>query len=175
FAPDRYATVRDIYVKHRDAKMALTGRYNANWDAIPELLATTRLSLPALNQQLIGLSVHLFLHHPVRYAVGVTRAWIDFWMVPHYWTPEHLSPRWLASVVTGVWRVEHPLIRLMNVAFIMLTAAAVVSSRFRARVRYDFTLAAISTVVLSSSLVQALGEYGENARYAVPVQSLVIV
>ncbi len=174
-APDRYGAIRDIYVKHRDAKLAQTGRHNANWDAIPELQAVTGLSLPALSQELTSLSVYLFLHHPIRYGIGVTRAWIGFWSVPNYWFLDRLSPRWFAAPLLFAWSIEHGLLRLVNVAFLITSALALVSRRFRGRIGYDLTLASISAVVLAASLVQALSEYGENARYAVPVQALIVV
>jgi hypothetical protein len=174
-APDRYGTIRDIYLKHRDAKLARTGLHTANWDAVPELLTTTGLSLPALSRELTALSVDLFLHHPIRYGLGVAHGWVDFWMVPIYWAPNKLAPPSLAVPLALLWRIEHALLRLANVAFLLMSALALASRRFRSRVAYDLPLAAISAVVLAASLIQALGEYGENARYAVPVQALVVV
>ena len=174
-APDRYRTVRDIYVKYRDAKVARSGLHTANWDAVPELLATTGLSLPELSRELTSLSVHLFVNHPIRYGIGVTRAWIDFWMVPNYWRPERLSPPWLAAPLALVWRVEHVVLRALNAAFLVLCGLALVSGRVRGRANFDWRLASIAAVVLATSVVQALAEYGENARYAVSVQPLVVV
>jgi hypothetical protein len=174
-APDRYATIRDIYVKHRDAKMARTGRHNANWDAVPELMATTGLSLPALSRELSSLSVYLFVHHPLRYGVGVARAWVDFWLVPNYWTLEKVRPPSLAAALAVVWRVEHPLLRLVNAVFLLMCVAVPLSARVRHRVGFDLALGTIGAVVLATSLVQALGEWGENARYGVPIQALVVV
>lgn len=174
-APDRYGTVRDIYVKHRDAKRARTGRHNANWDAIPELQAATGLSLPALSQELTSLSLYLFLHHPVDYAVGVVRAWIGFWLVPNYWDLERLSPSWLAYPLQLVWRIEQPALRFLNAIFLVGAVLLVASRRVRGRIGLDIALVSIGTIVFATSVVQAVAEYGENARYGVPLQALIVL
>jgi hypothetical protein len=174
-APDRYRTIRDVYVRYRDAKLARTGLHTANWDAVPELLTITGLSLPALSKELTALSLNLFVHQPLRYAKGVALAWVDFWMVPNYWQPARLAPSWLVRPLALLWRLEHLVLRAVNVTFLVVCALAVISRRFRARVGFEWSLASISAVVIATSIVQALGEYGENARYAVSVQALVVL
>lgn len=174
-APDRYATIRDIYITHRDAKLAATGRQNAEWDAIPELLATTGLPFPALSKELERMSIGLFLRHPFRYGMGVAKAWVDFWLVPNYWRLDRLSSSSLASALRWTWRLEHSIIRLFNAMFLLLFVVGLCSRELRQRIGWQFTLSSIAILILAASIVPALSFWGENARYAIPVQSLVIV
>ena len=175
-APDRYATIRDIYVRHRDAKVARVGHYRGvEYDGFPDIRAATGLSRPALDRELSRMSVELFLRHPLRYAVGVMYGWIDFWMVPNYWRLELLQPAWLAPPLSLLWSLEHWLLRILNLAFVLLLAACVVSKQLRYRIGWSFELFTISALVIFSSIVQALTAYAENARYGVTSQALVVV
>jgi hypothetical protein len=174
-ASDRYSTIRDIVIKYRDAKIARDGRHSmAIWEARPELVARTGLSMPALSQELGRMSIELFLRHPFRYAVSVTRAWVSFWLAPNYWRLEKLTPPSLARAVEWLWRLEHPLVRLCNGAFLACAVLAVLSRGFRLRTGWGISLTSISMLILLASLVQALTEYGDNPRYAIPVQGLTI-
>ena len=48
------------------------------------------------------------------------------------------------------------------------------SATFRRRVGWDVVLAGTTAIILAASIVAALSFWGENARYAIPVQSLII-
>jgi len=175
-APDRYATIRDIYVRYRDAQLATSGNYRGViWEAVPELRAATGLSLPALSHELQRMSVGLFLTHPERYAPGVMHGWIDFWLVPNYWQLDRVRPAWLQPVLRGIWRAEHLVLRLANVAFLVVVMVIALSPRVRRRTRWDLDLFSIAAIILLAATVQALAEYGENARFAVPVQGMVVL
>jgi hypothetical protein len=174
-APDRWASIRDVAVRYRDARLAAGNGHAASWDALPELLAATGLSLPALSRELEKMSVEMFLRHPLRYGVGVAHAWVDFWMAPNYWRLEHLRVPALAPWLRGVWSLEQPLLRLANVAVVALVAASALFPRSRRGLRFDLAMGAIAAVVLLASLTQAAAIWVENARYAIPVQPLVVL
>jgi len=174
-APDRWAHIRDVALRYRDAKRAATGSHAAAWDALPELLATTGLGLPALSRELERMSVEMFLRHPLRYAVGVAHAWVDFWMAPNYWRLERLRAPTLRVVLRAAWRLEQPLLRLANLLFVALAAALVVSGTLRRRLGAGVELASLVAVVLLASFAQAAAIWVENARYAIPVQPLVVL
>ncbi|HXG05455.1 MAG TPA: hypothetical protein VNO23_18835 [Candidatus Binatia bacterium] len=174
-APDRWAHIRDVAIRHRDARLAAGNGHAASWDALPELLATTGLTLPALSRELERLSVEMFLRHPVRYGIGVAHAWVDFWMAPNYWRLERLRTPALAPWLRAVWSVEQPLLRLANAAFLGLVVGAVLMPGVRRMLRLDPALAALAAAVLLASLTQAAAIWVENARYAIPVQPLVVL
>lgn len=176
FAPDRYATIRDILLKHREAKLKEKGiYYNAIWDALPEIREATGMSLPEVSREVQRMSLELFVRHPVRYGIGVVKSWVSFWLVPNPWQLDRVTPRWLRSPLDAIWWVEHKLLRLTNALFILLVAAVVVSRRVRERTSWDLDLTSISVVILASSIVQALAEYGAGARYGVTVQALTVL
>jgi hypothetical protein len=174
-APDRYATIRDIYVRHRDAKLAQTGRHTAVWDGLPEAMAATGLSLPALSNELARMSIEMFVRHPVRYATGVAHAWADFWAAPMHWQPAMLRVRPVRRFVRLVWRLEQPILRLANAVFLALVAVATLSPVLRHRLRWDLGFTTLAAIVLGASLVQALTIWVDNARYAITVQPLVVM
>jgi hypothetical protein len=174
-APPRYALIRDVYIRYRDAEIAKSGRhYLAVWAAVPELQRVTGLSLPRLSDELRRLSVDRFVRHPVWYGTSVLNATVDFWLAPNYWRLERLHPRSAAVALRWLWRVEHALIRAANATFLLGTLAAMASATFRRRIGWDVTLGATSAIALAACVVAALSFRGENARYAIPVQPLII-
>jgi hypothetical protein len=174
-APDRYAMIRDIYLRHRDEKRAQTGRHSAGWEGLPEAMAATGLSLPALSNELARMSIEMFVRHPLRYAGGVVQAWVDFWPAPMYWQPAMLRLPSVGRFIRLAWQLEQPMVRLANAIFLGLVAVATLSPALRQRLHWDLGLTTLAAIVLLTSLVQALALWVENARYAISVQPLVIV
>ena len=74
-----------------------------------------------------------------------------------------------------IWEMEKWLLRLGNAAFLILVALAVVGWPARLRDSWGLRLSAASAIVLGSSIMQAFVEYGENPRYSVTVQPLVVL
>jgi hypothetical protein len=175
-APDRYATIRDILLKYRDIQHARLGHYgNTGWLAWPEIRAATGMTIPAASRELQSMSNDLFLSHPVRYARSVALSWIDFWTVPIFWDPGKIVPQEAASALRAIWWVEHKLLRGFNLAMVALVAIVLVSHRARVVSRWDLDMTNISALVLLSSAVQALADYGASSRYLVTTQSLVVL
>ena len=121
------------------------------------------------------MSVELFVSHPLRYALSAMRSWIDFWTVPILWQPEQITPRWIAAPLSGIWWIEHKILRLANVAFVLLTFAVVCSRRARVITRWSLEMTTLTALILLSSVVQALADYGASSRYAVTIQALVLL
>ena len=119
--------------------------------------------------------MQMFSAHPLLYADSVAHAWLEFWTVPIFWASERISPSWLAPPLRGVWWVEHKLLRLCNLLFVVLVVTVVVSRRVRAAVRWDWDATAISAVILASSVLQAMADRGAGSRYAMTVQALVVL
>ena len=67
------------------------------------------------------------------------------------------------------------MVRLANVIFIGLVVGVILSPALRQRLHWDLGLTTLAAIVLGASLVQALAIWVDNARYAIPVQPLVIV
>lgn len=174
-APDEYATVRDILVRVRDRRVAEVGHSrNTIWYAWPEIRQATGWSLPEASRHLQAMCRELFVAYPGRYALSVASAWVDFWTVPFFWAPEQVNPA-VRALVEGVWSVQHALLRLANLTFVLLVAGVVVWPALRLRLRWDVALTAVAATVLMSSLIQALADQGASSRYHLPTQSLVVL
>lgn len=174
-APQQYAQVRDVLVETRERRLAEVGHSrNTIWYAWPEIQRVTGWSLPEASRQLQAMCKQMFIDHPWRYARSVASAWVDFWTVPFFWKPEQVHPT-VRSAVEAVWWVQHKLLRLANLAFVLAVAAAVAWPAFRRRVQWDVALSAIAATVLMSSLIQALADQGASSRYHLPTQSLVVL
>lgn len=176
-APDRFADIRDIYVKHREEriKAGMTHRM-AIFGARDDLKSATGLSDVELSRQFSGVSMWLFLHYPTDYAKSVGAAWLSFWAVP---TPaielRYSSPQ-VARAFGVISTVERWLFRGAYVAFLLLSLPTLWKAWVRERggsPGWNSAAVLVSTVLAASAL-QALVEYGENPRYGVPTQSLAV-
>jgi hypothetical protein len=174
-ASDRYATIRDILLRYREINLAEKGHYgNTGWLALPEIRRTTGMSIPEASRELQRMSADLFVAHPSLYALSVARSWIDFWTVPILLKPENLAPSWLAVPVSGVWWLEHKALRFANLVFVLLVCSVIVSRRARTITNWNLHWTIIAAVVLFSSVIQALADYGASSRYAMTIQALVL-
>lgn len=175
-APDRYAEVREVLLKTRQSRMAEVGHSrNTIWYAWPEIQRVTGWSLPEASRQLQRMCVAMIVDDPLRYALGVGHAWVDFWTVPILWKEEQLQPAAVASTLQALWWIEHKLLRLSNLLLVVVVLAAAVSTRVRRDVGWDAGMTAVAATVLLSSLIQALADQGASSRYAIPTQALVLL
>ena len=166
-APARYATVRDILIEYRAKRIAEIGHPgNTIWYALPAIREATGWSLPETSREMQRMSAQMFMEHPVRYALGVASAWLEFWTV---------NTVWIAPSLDRLWWVEHKLLRLANLAFALIVCAVVVSRRFREALHWDLGMTVIAAMILGSSLLQAMADRGAGSRYGITSQSLVVL
>ncbi len=176
FLPDEHARLRDTYLKYRDAQIAARGtQANAIWDAIPELSEVTGLSFFGLSAELQRLSLQLIREHPLLYLENVVEGWIDFWKAPVYWDPEGLQFSGLQALFSAWALAGRGLTLAFNAAFLLISVGWGLSRTIRARLRLDlFNLALIGTVWLAS-IVQTLADHGDNPRFLIPLQPVVML
>jgi 4-amino-4-deoxy-L-arabinose transferase-like glycosyltransferase len=174
-APDEFAAIRDTYLKHR-ARMPAGTNHMTVWVAIPEMLAVTQLSFIDLNRQLTKMSLTLFARHPDLYAKSVARAWIGFWPVSNVWSPEAIRGKALRDALQALWPAERVVLRGMNLALVLCSVLLGPGALWRMyRQRRLNVYVVLGSVVLAGSIMQALFEATDNARYSVPTQPLVAV
>ncbi len=177
-APDKDAVLRDIFLKYRNRKMANTGSpYMAIFDARQEMRRVTGLSEIGLSRELQRISVNLFMAYPVDYLRSVGEAWLSYWTEPIYWRLDKISSPGVAVVVRAIWKVQHPLLRGLNVVFMLLTPYVLWRSLLQRNALSNALRVALLLMasVLSVSVLQALVEIGENGRYFIPNQALVLM
>ncbi len=179
YSPPEYRQLADIYVEHREKYRDLV-RWMGNSPvcvlgyAFPEMMRTSGLNELDLGRRLQTLALILFREHPVLYARGVVRGWLNFWRVPLIWYPELVrGPAY--QVLSFVW-VPIKIGWVGLGALFLVACGGLGLRRFRAWTRSQaFVLISFSLVVLATSVVQAFLELGENSRYAIPVQPLIAV
>ena len=171
--PDSEANIRDIYLQYRDEQIAERGSQpNAIWDAIPALTEATGLSFFALSAKLQELSWQLIMENPLLYLRSVAEGWIDFWKAPVYWQPDQFSAG--ATIVRGWSLLGRGISLLANALFLVFSSFVVVSSRFRERLDPPPLVIMGSVLILFSSVLQTLVDHGDNPRFLIPLQMLVI-
>jgi hypothetical protein len=174
-APEEYASVRDIYLDHRKREIEQNGTHSMTiWRAIPEMKAKTGLSYSDLSSKMTKLSIRLFAEHPLLYLASVSKAWVNFWKVTVYWIPEEVKYMDLRKVIAIVWQPERYILLLANILFLAGSARQAYCLVYRKAAAQPEVLL-MGSVVLIASILQALMEYGENARYSIPFQPLVML
>jgi hypothetical protein len=189
YVPDEYASLRDVYLKYRDEHIALYGtQTNAIWDAIPEMSKISGYSFYALSRVLARISIDLILKHPLLYIKNAASGWWMFWRVPVYWSSDALRYPWLAGGVRLIVLLERALIFLCNLVFIIFSIAFVFIECVSAVRRkpsplpirpthptvYAFLWMLLGNVWIAS-ILQTLLDHGDNPRFLVPLQSLVVI
>ena len=175
FAPEEYASIRNIYLDHRKGNIEKTGTHSMTiWRAIPDMEVETGLSYAELSNRMAKLSIRLFAEHPVLYLTSVGKAWVNFWKVPMYWIPERVKYVDLRRIITIVWQSERYILVLANIIFLAASVRQAYLLVYRKVVAQRQALL-MTSVVLIGSFSQAFMEYGENARYSIPFQPLVLL
>jgi hypothetical protein len=175
YLPDSAAPIRDTYVRLRDERIAARGdQSNTIWDAIPELSRVSGLGFYDLSREVQRLSVQLIREHPWWYASSAAGGWVDFWKAPVWWSPEAIESPAIREVLSS-WATAGRLVSLAaNGLFLLGTAAAILSRQARLRLGVDSHMLAAAGTVWVSSVLQTLFEHGDNPRFLVPAQMLVI-
>jgi hypothetical protein len=175
YLPDEDALIRDTYIRYREQSIQERGdQTNTIWDAIPELTEVSGLSFFDLSRELQRLSLRLIRDHPDLYLRNVVEGWIAFWKAPPYWRPESFRLLWLVPVIRAWVIAGRGISLLANALFLLLSVASVVSRRARRRIGWGTFAWAIAGLVWLTSIVQTLVDHGDNERFLVPLQMLVI-
>jgi hypothetical protein len=174
-APDEFAMVRDIYLKHRGAVRAdqRGEQFNTIWRARDEMEDSTGLDYAALSKRVQALSFWLVRDQPLRYAASVAEAWIWFWSKPIGWKLELIRPPSFAPAVRAAGIAQRLVGIGVNAAFLALAIGLIVAAVLRRPSPFDGLVAIAIVSVLAASLAQALTEISDNGRFGVPFQPLV--
>jgi len=175
YVPDKYAALRDTYLHYRDARIAQYGtQTNAIWDAIPEMQKVTGESFYGLSRLVQKISIQLILEHPLLYARNVAQGWYWFWKVPVYWSAAAIENPMLVTLARGVILVQRGLLFAINMIFIFGSIVLVTVKKVRQMVKIPpFIWFSIGAVWIASVL-QSMLDHGDNPRFLIPMQSLVV-
>ena len=192
--PDQYAALRDTYIKYRDAQVALHGtQANAIWDAIPEMTKVSGMTFFDLNRTLQRISTRLILEHPGLYLRDCLEGWWMFWRTPVYWSQASFGWQgmvfWAAVIRPLVW-IERMALFGINLLFILFSLAAaglavlpkINTQQLKGITRLRSIAAGLPSflwcvtgTIWIASILQTLLDHGDNPRFLVPLQSLVVL
>jgi hypothetical protein len=176
YLPDEAAPIRDTYLRYRDAQIAARGtQTNAIWDAIPEISRVSGLGFYDLSREMQRLSLWLIREHPDLYARSAAEGWIAFWKVPVFWELELVSPGWLPPWLYTYAAATRLLLVGANLMFLGLCLGALFVGRMRRALAASSTVLAGAVMVLAVSVVQTLLDHGDNPRFLVPLQMVVVM
>ena len=176
YVPDEYASLRDTYITFRDAHIARYGtQTNTIWEAIPAMQQASGLSFYDLSRVLASISIQLIRGHPDLYLANVLNGWWLFWRAPVYWSATALRWAELARPVLLLVQLERLLLAGINLLFI---ASSVLALIFHQRLpvsggRRNFLYCLLGTVWIAS-ILQTMIDHGDNPRFLLPLQSLVV-
>ncbi len=175
YVPDDYAALREVYLRYRDARMAQYGtQSNTIWQAIPEMMQASGLGFYDLSRTLARLSLELIREHPDLYLRYAVKGWWLFWRAPIIWVPANLThPAWQSWLSGLAWAERAGLIGL-NLLFILLSPLMLVR-RWRERLSLPPYLGLLAATLWLTSILQTLPDHGDNPRFLVPMQSLVVL
>jgi hypothetical protein len=189
YVPDEYAPLRDTYIQYRDAHIAEYGtQTNTIWEAIPEMSRVSGYNFYDLSRVLAQISIQLILKHPLLFLKNAFIGWWMFWRTSFYWSLDALRFSWLSSGITLAVQIQRLILFVTNLFFIFSSVFYVLSECFAAirhipnlvPVRFinpakkTYSWLLLSTIWVASVL-QTLLDHGDNPRFLVPLQSLVVL
>ncbi len=174
--PETDAVIRDTYLKYRAAKIAATGtQTNAVWDAMNELQKNSKMGFYALSRELTRISIDLIRAHPDLYLKNVLSGWWMFWWAAVYWTPDGLTVPGLVPVLRVLIFAELLLLIAANLTFLAVSLAVTLWKKARQALGMNPFLWLALTSIWAASVAQTLLDHGDNPRYLVPLQTLVLI
>ena len=175
YVPDEYAAVRDTYLKYRDEKIDQTGsQTNVIWKAIPEMMKAAGLGFYDLSRLVGKISVNLIWEHPGLYLKNVASGWWYFWRAPVYWSSDSLKFSALIPALQGLIFIERGFLWGFNCLF-LLTGLLLIWPPFRRSFHPSPIHGYLLGVIMSASILQAFLDHGDNPRFLIPMQSLVVL
>ena len=174
-APDEFATIREIYIKNREAAIAEESDVAMSiWRAHQDLIDSTGLSyFPDLSNELGRFAKATIANAPNEYWHQVFFvSWIDFWKTYICWNPEQFMIVPIGTFLEFVWQIQAPLLLLFKLLFIGLLPIYVIRYRINKKLTLEIML---YKIIFASSVLQAIVTYGTNAKYSYPFEYMMII
>jgi hypothetical protein len=177
-APDDFREVRDIYLKHRQERIAKTGSHSMTiFGAREELQHRTEFNEAQLSKELQRISLYLIIEHPMYYLKNAIQQWYGFFARGSiYIQEEKFDDPEALKILESINAFQRWMIRISYAAFLILALPVTWAAWIRCKGHDNRWNAAglLIAIVLSASMLQALVEYGGSGRFGLPTQSLAI-
>jgi hypothetical protein len=176
YVPDKFASLRDTYIKFRDERIAKYGTQgNAIWDAIPEMQKESGYSFFEMSALLSHLSMDLIRDHPDLYLKYVWEGWWMFWLAPAYYVKSNMPSPLLGDLFRYLIYAERGVLIGVNILFVLTSALAFFIKKIRSFFKLTPFWGMIASSIWACSVVQTLLDHGDNPRFLVPLQSMVVL
>ena len=183
FASESDQELRDIYLKYRDKLYDRNIKRPSGWNlqegtifrALDEMLAATGLSVGELSSEMLGLNLRLISKHPHLYAEGVFTAWLKFGYGGWFVDLDPVKPGFLTEVYVSIWYLQHLIVISMYIISLITLCWAGYGLYKKKNILVNSYIFFLCNIVLLSSIFQALIQNGENARYGIPFQVIVLL
>ena len=171
-APDRFAVLRDAWLRSRQREPLNSSIEEVYAGALPEVERQTGKTETQVCHDLASLALYLEIHHPLFCLRRVEQGWMQFWGEP---SPEEVN--WPqpghVGVLSFVNTMANFLVREVKATFLVLTLlsipCALILPKVFTRIEY-LTFAMVSWI----SVCAAFTEFGDNRRFCVPLYMLII-
>lgn len=174
-APDEFATIREIYIKNREAAIAEKSDVAMSiWRAHQDLIDSTGLAyFPDLSNELGRFTKATIANAPNEYWHQVIFiSWIDFWKTFICWNPEQFMIVPAGTFLAFVWQIQTHILLLLKVLFVGLLPLYVI--RFFKNKKFTIEIL-FYKIIFVSSILQAIVTYGTNAKYSYPFEYMMII
>jgi hypothetical protein len=179
YAPDKYADIRDIYLKYRSQVIEKTGKQTTTiYKAYPEIQTVYHKSISDISKELTSLSIWLFIHHPGLYFSSVLNALFDFWYMPNfgkYWDLDKIHPGFLSIIAEYYINLELFFWIIINLSFLIFLCNNVYRFFKNPSEQIYQTLTLINLSIFILSVLQALVQYGDNWRFGVSMKPFLLI
>jgi len=116
---------------------------------------------------LVRLSKEAIKNNPLKYLQSATSAWMRFWRVSLLYDADNTRCSALDKYAMFMWPIYKLLWLFLNLLFLISSGLAVITVLKRREIGwYECSIA----LILAVSILQALVEYGDNSRYAIPLE-----
>jgi hypothetical protein len=188
YVPDEYASIRGTYIQYRDAHISEHGtQTNTIWDAIPEMSLRSGYNFYDLSRVLTKISLQLIREHPFLFLKSALSGWWMFWRTSVYWSADALCFPAIAPGVNLVMQIQRLILFAFNLIFIFSSLYFTICE-FLANVLHKHLKVGILCAhparkaylwllmgaVWIASILQTLLDHGDNPRFLIPLQSLVV-
>jgi hypothetical protein len=176
YLPDEYAPIRDTYLEYRDAREVERGvLHNTIWDALEPMAEASGNNFFSLSRELQRVSWMLIAQYPHLYLQSVAKGWVDFWKAPVVWRLMEIQPAALQMPLNIFAWIGRGILLTCNLVFLLISAGVLVSRKIRERLNIDLFSVAMIGAVWMISLIQTLFEHGDNPRFLLPMQMIVVL
>lgn len=102
----------------------------------------------------------------------ICRSWFDFWKPALYWEYDQFNFKYVNKVFIGVWYFQSVIIILFEIAFLIIFCINIFNF---IKVKIITNQLVLSSIVLATSILQAIVTYGTNDRYSFPFEFIMFL